>query len=324
MSSLQLLNQPLKPSSPTQYFTSTDIAEASSIPKQEEPEATTSSSDSDTDTAAQNGHQTKPILPHSASESIPNHYLASESRLDYNSDQHSKGFFKIPRSLRDHPQYESAHVIHRHILHTIIEHCSWKPRKFDDHLVVLDIAPGELCISLRELADLCGPGCNKNWVVGAIKWFTRPYFGLTSILRQEVRHIRQVITVTHKDTYDQIIYGGQTGGPIALRQPSDTKENPKQLNHEYSPVQSVKFELTDQQLKVVQRLSEEHHIDVEAAAFAASEYSEAEIVGVLKQRKRTKSRVHHETHWLLATLKKKREKLIEFNKKLRPRKQSLN
>ena len=73
--------------------------------------------------------------------------------------------------------------------------------------------------------------------------------------------------------------------------------------------------LSSDQLEVVRRLTEEHHIDVESAAFAATEYSQAEIVGVLKQRKRTKSQVHHETHWLLATLKKKREKLKKFNSK---------
>ena len=318
----QLIDQPticLK-----EFYTSTETEEVLSIPEKEEPEVVAPGSDA---VAEANAPQTgksycPPSLPDPPQESSPNDFLCAEAPLDYHTDQHSKGYFKIPRSLRDHPLFESSHAMHRIILYTIIEHVAWKPTKFDDHGTVIDIAPGELCVSLRELSRLSGPGCNKNWVVGALKWFSRASDSLTQILRHQVRHERVVITILHKDTYDQIIYRGQTAGQTAIRQRSDTKEKEKQLNSESCPVQySTSVVLNDVQRKVVERLHTQHNIDLPAAEFAACEYSEHEIIGALKQRKRSRTQVHHETHWLLATLKKKRESLKEYERNLRPQEQ---
>lgn len=108
-----------------------------------------------------------------------------------------QGFIQIPRSLLQHPTVLAAPIAQKWVLITIIEHACFAPCQQDDHQVLIDLLPGQLMITERQLAKLSGG--SKDDVRRGIERFSR-----VKILHQEVRHRKQIITITHKDTYDLI------------------------------------------------------------------------------------------------------------------------
>jgi hypothetical protein len=90
----------------------------------------------------------------------------------------------------------------------------------DDHQVLIDLKPGQLCCSLRQIAEWAQ--LTKNDVERGIDRFSK-----VKILRQEVIHRKSIITITHKETYDLIINYSETINETKVRQERDKSETQK-------------------------------------------------------------------------------------------------
>jgi hypothetical protein len=152
-----------------------------------------------------------------------NNLLAAELGMGY----HTNGFIKVPRSLLADPRFYGAHALYRIVFLKILELVCWAPTEFNDNRVMINLEPGQVCMSIRELTKQCGKGVSKNWVTGAIK-----YFCSCSKLRQEVRHTKTILTVINIDTYDLKKSIGQTASQTKVRQNSDTKEEDQDFKKE--------------------------------------------------------------------------------------------
>jgi hypothetical protein len=132
------------------------------------------------------------------------------------------GFFSLPRSLTRDPLWLDLPPAYRDVFVVILDHICFKARRYDDHGVIIDLLPGQICASIREIVKWCGKFGNKNEVERAIKKFISYGF-----LRQEVRHSKSVLTITHKETYSLILRGGETDSETTLRQLRDNFETQK-------------------------------------------------------------------------------------------------
>ena len=132
----------------------------------------------------------------------------------------SQGFIQIPRSLLDNPSVVAAPLAQRWLLITIIQYACFMPCQIDDHQVLIDLKPGDLCCSLRQLAKWAG--IDKNDVERGIERFSK-----VKILRQEVRHRKSIISIIHLDTYDLIKSYSETPKETKVRQERDKSETQK-------------------------------------------------------------------------------------------------
>lgn len=105
------------------------------------------------------------------------------------------GFVVIPRSLLHHPTVKTASPIQKWILITIIENACFSECIQDDHGVLISLKPGQFLCTERYIAELANT--SKTNVRRAIRRFMD-----VKILRQEVNHLKSIISVCHKDTYD--------------------------------------------------------------------------------------------------------------------------
>jgi len=136
-------------------------------------------------------------------------------------------YIRIPRSLREDTSWIDSSAKDRELFNTILSLVVWKERKFNDFGVNIEIKPAEICISMRDLMKECGSDYSKNDVERGLKRLEKNL----QILRQEVRHVRMVITITHKDTYDLIIQAGETENETRLRQVRDSFETQKKKDN---------------------------------------------------------------------------------------------
>lgn len=133
------------------------------------------------------------------------------------------GFICIPRSLLEDPLWKKLSLKHRFLFITIIEYAVFSDHLFDDHGKLIELKPGQICVSIRALQDLCGDEFSKNDIERGIAKLK-----LVGFLRQEVRHTKSVITITHKDTYTTLYSRTESRNETKLRQDRDTKEQRQQ------------------------------------------------------------------------------------------------
>lgn len=129
---------------------------------------------------------------------------------------------RIPRSLLDDPIWEELTPIQQHVFNVILKNVCYFPRKFDDSGVLIDLEPGQMCVSIRRIQELCHASISKNDVERSIKKLI-----LCQIVRQEVRHRKSIITIAHSDTYELIINAGETRSETNLRRSRDNFETQK-------------------------------------------------------------------------------------------------
>jgi hypothetical protein len=101
----------------------------------------------------------------------------------------------------------------------VLENCCFYPQKFLDETVLLDLLPGQFCCSLRNFIEVAGKKFTKNKIAGSIKKLITCQF-----LRQEVRHRKTILTITHLETYELILNASQTSSQTSLRQVSDKSQ----------------------------------------------------------------------------------------------------
>lgn len=103
--------------------------------------------------------------------------------------------FRIPKSLTHDPLWSKLTAKQKIVMFTILDHVCFKPQKFNDSGVVIDLEPGQLCITIRRLIELCGDDFSKNDIERSLQKLIKFNF-----MRQDIRHKKTVLTVTHLDT----------------------------------------------------------------------------------------------------------------------------
>lgn len=140
----------------------------------------------------------------------------------------SQGYIRIPRSLVDDPYYLAASVFHKQVLLTIIKLACWRPYEFNDNGNTINLEPGQLCISMRELTKKCGKGITKNHVEGALKYFEKQREVRQEVrqtIRHEVRHKKTIITITDQDASALFKNADQTESQTNFQTESQTQTN---------------------------------------------------------------------------------------------------
>jgi hypothetical protein len=79
-----------------------------------------------------------------------------------------------------------------------------------------------MCATIRQIQALCHASISKNDVERSIKKLI-----LVDFLRQEVRHHKSIITISHRDTYELIKKASETRSETTLRQDRDNFETEK-------------------------------------------------------------------------------------------------
>lgn len=138
------------------------------------------------------------------------------------------GFFCLPRSLTRDPLWLDLPPAYQHVFLVLIDRAVFTPTKFDDHGVVIDLNPGQLCASIREILDWCGKYTSKNDVERAIVKLK-----LLDFVRHEVRHKKSIITISHPDVYACSFSWSETRSGTILRH-KVTREQNKTKEHSLS------------------------------------------------------------------------------------------
>jgi hypothetical protein len=129
------------------------------------------------------------------------------------------GYIKLPRELiHDHILCEMPMAYWR-VLMVMISVAAYTPQTFNDNGKSIDLLPGQLCISIRKLADLCGSGITRHQVDSCIKLLVK-----LKVVGQDVGHRKNVITIKHKATYDLIVKQDRTSHRTSHRTSIGHKE----------------------------------------------------------------------------------------------------
>jgi hypothetical protein len=135
----------------------------------------------------------------------------------------SESFIQIPRSLFTDPLWIKLSPECQLVFIQILSRVCYLPQKFDDHGTIIDLKIGDVCTTFRDME----------------KWFNHKDFSRTKIERcikklilcrfcgQQVRHIKSIVSITHKETYDLLIKYNETRSGTGLRQDRDKIETQK-------------------------------------------------------------------------------------------------
>lgn len=134
----------------------------------------------------------------------------------------SNSFIQIPRSLLLDPLWMKLSAKYQIVFIQILSRVCYLPQKFNDHGIILDLKPGQVCTTLREISTWCGDDFSKTEIERCIKKLI-----LCGFCGQEVRHIKSIISITHKDTYDLLVQYSETRNETRVRQDRDRIETQK-------------------------------------------------------------------------------------------------
>src|SRR5690242_6657002 len=121
------------------------------------------------------------------------------------------GYIQLPRSLLNLSAFNEAPAAQRIVFIEIVSRAVFTVYNHNDHGFSIELQPGQLCASMRQLAEWAN--VDKNDVERGLARFSK-----AEILRHEVRHRKCVITITHRDTYDLILNQDETESETKVRQ----------------------------------------------------------------------------------------------------------
>lgn len=160
------------------------------------------------------------IISYPHHQSSENEHVVAEPSMQY-----QVGYIRIPRSLFSDPAFSQAPVTYRMIYITLISMAVYREVEFNDYGTIIKLSPGQVCVSLSKIAELVGDGLTKSSVQRAIAYFANVNLAIRSPI-----HRKNVITITHKDTYNLIIsITDTTCDTSPIRHRYDIKEEGKEL-----------------------------------------------------------------------------------------------
>jgi hypothetical protein len=148
------------------------------------------------------------------------------------------GFIKIPRSLLRDPLWIDLPSSYKEVFFVILENVYYKPTRFDDHGHLIDLMPGQICISERELLKRCGKFVTRIEVQRAIKRLS-----CVGYLSQEVRHKKSILTITYSEFYESIKNENAPTSEPNLSQTRAIKEERKKDKKNIYSSDSIEFGL---------------------------------------------------------------------------------
>lgn len=100
-------------------------------------------------------------------------------------------YIKYTRALHNNPNFKSLSYQYRHIFITILVNMAFKPMRLNDHGKPIDIQPGQMMITYRQLVKLCDEeDIDLPKVQRALKRFEELGFSI-----QETIHTKTIITI---------------------------------------------------------------------------------------------------------------------------------
>jgi hypothetical protein len=126
-------------------------------------------------------------------------------------------YIRIPRSLLENNLWKGLSLKYQHIFLILLENVNFEPEyKFDAHGTIITLEPGQFGTTFRDFADLCHKDVSKSDIEGFFLKLKKYEF-----IRQETRHSKTIVTITHKETYELIKQASQTRSQTKVRQDSD-------------------------------------------------------------------------------------------------------
>lgn len=142
----------------------------------------------------------------------------------------NSGYFTIPRDLEKNPLYQSARLKYKIVLQTILSAASYKKCQHSIGGDLFEIDIGQVSISIRRIVELCNQNVrwkedhvDKNIVERAIDYFCK-----CQIVRQEVRHKRNIISVLLPGYCIQNISKSETASETKPRHNRDINKESKE------------------------------------------------------------------------------------------------
>lgn len=137
----------------------------------------------------------------------------------------TEGYIKYPRKLNECRSWKALPYTYRHVFLTIMSHASHCEDTFDDNGVIIPLLPGQFVTTIRRLVELCNePDIDKSLIERALARFEKVGFS-----RQEVRHIKTIITITEPEFCEALKKKIETTFETKSRQDRDTKEELREL-----------------------------------------------------------------------------------------------
>lgn len=154
----------------------------------------------------------------------PNFYKHNGTSME------NSGYFIIPRIVTTDPRYKSARIKYQKVLHILFENAAYAATTHAIGTETINIAIGQLCITVRKFAELCNEGVkfkddfvDKNTIERASHFWARCGF-----VRQEVIHDKTLLTITVPAFYRKEKKLSETISETEVRQNRDTKEEYKE------------------------------------------------------------------------------------------------
>jgi len=130
-----------------------------------------------------------------------------------------EGFIKLPRSVLRSSVWTEARPTYTKIFIVLLERCAYQKTTHSVNGNIIEILPGQVCVTFRKLEEWCGQWITKNDIEGFIKYFIKSNF-----LRQEIRHGKSIITIIEPTIYETCFQNGQTEIQTKVRQESDKSQ----------------------------------------------------------------------------------------------------
>lgn len=132
-------------------------------------------------------------------------------------------YIKYSRNLHTNPVFKGFSYQYRHIFLTILVNVTYKSLIVNDHGVLIDLKPGQLMTTLRDLVRLCDePDIDKSKIERALTFFEKCQFS-----RQETRHRKTIITITESSICAILNLQNETTIETKSRQDRDKIETEK-------------------------------------------------------------------------------------------------
>jgi hypothetical protein len=172
------------------------------------------------DESAKNGQIVLPIIADSYLPARENILSCGEAAMVYKTDT----YIRPPRSLMDDCRFRDALLEHQIIFIRFIHLAAYVPFEHNIKGEIVQIRVGQLCYSLRKLAELCGKKCTLGLIRGAIRYFEKVDF-----LTQTLTHEKTIISITHRETYGLLNEWYNTRSNTELTQTSHTNREEREL-----------------------------------------------------------------------------------------------
>ena len=139
----------------------------------------------------------------------------------------SQGFIQLPRAFLESHDWKTLKSSDRIIFITILENAAFAPTKFNNHETIIDLNPGDLCISERDLTDRCAPDITYKMVRGALERLSSR--NLISQNRAQRRaQQKMIISITNPTIYNACFLDKGAKKGAVRAQPGRTKQEDKE------------------------------------------------------------------------------------------------